>query len=441
MFSKCKSFLAVILALILVFSLTSCFSADKSSVDSDETTVISDEQITKSEKETSSSSKDEEITEKDSIKKSSAYLKKAIAALMAVEYNGYSRDFINFDIYNQPEREIALIGSTDYTDITNPSLYPIDYNWYKNGVVDENLLYERIVENNTKANIRMTSDCKRIAKMIAYVAQYNINYLKKKVPSFNFNIPLYHLDNVTVNTSDENWYYSLYVYDFNRILVNLENIKTEEFFRSTISHEVFHLFARGQIGLEELYIAGSGYDTLKTEERPLEQNFINEWFVENASYAAFGDKMDENLYAYEKELIQLLCISTGKDIFDLEAPSFGVGNDYIYYSFEKEVRTPNFVYSTLCAYDCAADYAYKPENVNDSDFKSDCEIYGTINLLKNMYIRLLKEIKTGEITYKEACEVVEEMNIALDIVLYEESPLNSVKEEMETIFFTYAVKL
>ena len=143
--------------------------------------------------------------------------------------------------------------------------------------------------------------------MVAYVAQYNIEYLKETLPSFNFNIPLFHLHTVTVDTSNEDWYYGLYVYDTNRILVNFTDIDTEKFFRSNVSHELFHLFARGQVGLDKIYLAGSSVDTLGTSETPLEQNFINEWFVNRASYAAFGEEPDNLSYDIEQRMIELIC--------------------------------------------------------------------------------------------------------------------------------------
>lgn len=456
---KFKSFFAVVLTVVLALSFVSCSSPKKTVIDSvnptEETRETLTEAITAAENETASSlNEDNNITEKTiqkdkttqkafvetNTRKNKANLKEAIEAIIAYEYNGYNEDFIEFDIYNQPERELELIYNTDYFDSCDSSRYPIDYNWYENGVVNEDLLYKRIVKNNAKAGIPMTSDCKRIAKMVAHVAQYNIDYLKKVLPSFDFNIPLYHLDTVTVNTSDEYWYYSLYVYDYNRILVNFTDINTEEFFRATVSHEVFHLFARGQVGLDMVYFAGSSVDTLESPERPLEQNFINEWFVDRASYVAFGEEPNKYSYDTEQLMLEAICLSTDSNIYDFEALAFGVDKSLMYYAFEEELRNPNFVYSTLCGYDMACFYGYFPEGVDEFMLKSDCEIYATINVLKNEYVRLLKEINSGEITYWDACTEIDKMkkitkNFDYDIATGEAT------DELEEIFRSYAVNL
>lgn len=456
---KFRSFFAVILAVVLALSFVSCSSEDKTVTDNVNPTEVSGELLTDAvtlpENEVLSSLKEEKettekITEKEkttkkefgqtAAKKNKTYLKEAIGAILAFEYKGYREDFIKFDIYNQPERELELIYNTDYYDLCDPSLYPIDYNWYKDGVVNEDLLYERIVKNNSKAGILMTPDCKRIAKMVAYVAQYNIDYLKETLPSFNFNIPLYHLNTVTVDTSNEEWYYGLYVYDTNRILVNFTDIDTEKFFRSNVSHELFHLFARGQVGLDKFYLAGSSVDTLETSERPLEQNFLNEWFVNRASYVAFGEEPNKYFYDIEQQKIELICLSTDRDIYDFEALAFGVDKSLMYYAFEEELRNPNFVYSTLCGYDVACYYGFLPEDVDLYMLKCDCEIYATINVLKNAYIRLLKEISSDEITYQEACKEIDAMKTLLQNFDYDIST-GKATDELENIFHTYAVNL
>lgn len=455
--------ISLLLVIVLIISLASCSTNpnnDENVGKPDVTDVISEEISTLFGEKTTDNTNDNDSTEKQQLSekattekhngisqestKNDAVLKKSIKAIIGFEYKGYREDFIDFDIFSKPEKELELIYNCDYADSCDSKLYPIDYDWYKNGVVDEDLLYERIVQNNRSEGILMTSDCKRIARMISQVAQDNIDYLKNKFPSFNFNIPLYHLDTVTVNTSDEEWYYSLYVYDFNRILVNFTDINTEKFFRSTVSHELFHLLNRGQTGLDNVYIAGSSVDSLETSENPLECNFINEYFVEEASYAAFGEK--QNIYSYNREehLIRFLALSTDTSFDDFETVAFGMNKSMIYDSFEKEVRNPNFVYSTLYALDISCHYSTGVIDTYGYDyftFKDDCEIYATFNVMKNLYIRLLKEIYNGETTYKEACaEINNVKELFSDHFIYEISQ-DEIIDELELIFHEYATKL
>lgn len=457
-----KRIVAILLVIVMSFSVASCSKKVKEEETTTDAAIYNDisEETDVSEKEKTTAGVSEEKTTKkpyleefttkkykyDSPEngKTDKMLKKAIKAIMDFKYKGYHEDFIDFDIYSKPEKELELIYNTDYKHTCDPELYPINYAWYNNGVVDEDLLYKRIVQNNRNEGILMTADCKRIAKMLAQVAQNNIDYLKENQPSFNFNIPLYHLDTVTVNTSTEDWYYSLYVFDFNRILVNFTDIHSEDFFRSTVSHELFHLFSRGEVGMKKIFLAGSSIDSLDTHENPLEQNFINEYFVETASYSAFGEVPRVHSYERERCIIELISRSTDTDFDDFESVAFGTDKSMIYYAFEEEFRNPNFVYSTLYAYDLSCQYNMGVVDIYDYDyyvFKDDHEIYATFNVMKNLYVRLLKEIYYGETTYSEACE---EISVIMDMFpeyfAYEIS-VDKVIDDLDVIFHEYAEKL
>lgn len=457
---KLKSITAIFLAVIIVFSLGAC-SGNEPETPPPDSTEISTEAVVENtsaeegkneEKTTEETTEEAEIQKETTTKqhyyvepdsqKSESDLKKAINAIMQVEFEGTYEPFISYDIYSKPETELEYIYTTDYADSCNPDLYPIDYNWYNNGIVDEDLLYQKIILNTRKGGIRLTEDCRRIAEMVAYVAQYNIDYMMENHPSFNFNIPLYHLDTVSVDTSDEEWYYSLYVYDTNRILVNFTDIDSEEFFRSTVSHEVFHLMNRGEVGLDKVYLAGSSVDSLETEDRPFEQNFINEWYVDTASYKAFGEEPSPYSYAEEKRVIDLLCAATDKDLKYFEEVAFGIKKDNIYYAFEEELRNPNYVYSTLYAFDFSCFYYGNIISINDFDyfeFIFDAEEYAVLNVMKNAYIRLLKEIYAGKTDYWDANAELKEMYDISDDLGHNHVYESAQREELDKIFFEYAM--
>ena len=461
--TELKKLIAVLLTFIMLFSMVSC--SDKDTADEETTvtkntevlaeTTASDknEEITLTESEKESEDRTEEKTEKKKVtttakpvvpentaKKNKAYLKKAIEAILACNRNDYSKDFLEYGLATQPEKELELIYNTDYYHATNPDLYPIDYDWYQDGVVNEDLLYKRIIKNTIADGTLITSNCNRVAKMVAYVAQYNIDYIKERHPTFNFNIPLYLLDTVTVDTSTEDWYYSLYVFDYNEILVNFSHIESENFFRSTVSHEVFHLLTNGSVGMD-IFLSGSGVDSFDSNERPLEQNFINEYFVERASYNAFGEPILRNSYNYEKKHIELICLSTDTDFEDYESVAFGTDKDFIYYSFEEEVRNPDFVYSTLCGFDLGCFYGYFPDDVDVFDLKSDCHMYSFTNLFKNLCIRLLKEIEAGEITFAQAYEQLKDFGEQAHNIDYIDERTSNLWSEIYDIFYNYALKL
>lgn len=365
-------------------------------------------------------------------------LNNVIDSIKKITYKSNNSDFTNYDIYNKPMDEIHTIINNNIFYPSNPDDYPINYDWYINNYVDSIKLYNKILENNTNAGIKNDDLVKSIAEKVSIVLEHNINYIKNIKPDFNFNIALCNVNNLTVNTSLEDWYYSLYVYDNNRILVSFDEHFTDDFFKKTISHELYHLIFNGTVGLHDISFNATCMDALATHETPLEHNFLTEWCAEFFSQDTFNSPMSDN-YNLEKSLIDILCESTLKPIEYYSHSMVSCDQNSLINAFEEELRDVNYVYSTFFAMDKACNYGDFPYECDLYLFKVECYNYAALNLLKNAYIKNIKEYSMNNISYEQALENIDNIkNSILNNYFFDANDyIKKSIENMDDIFYNY----
>lgn len=363
-------------------------------------------------------------------------LNNVIDEIKNINYSSNNREFINFDIYSKPQVEINEIVCNNLYNSSNPDDYHISYDWYIDGVIDSNVLYNKILENNINSGIENTVEVKRIAKMVSIKLNDVVSYIRNKFPEFKFNIPFCNINSLTVNTSDEDWYYSLYVYNFDRILVNFNLGFDEDFFMRTVIHEIIHLMFNGIVDFSDFYKNGSSIDAVSTLETPLKHDFIIEYLADFYSHDIFGEPTQEK-YAMEYDCINQLCLSTNKDINYFEDCVAHFDQNGLLESFEEELRDVNFVYSTISALDKSCGYGYFPDDCNIDLFKTDCYNYAVVNLLKNVYIRNIKEYSIGQITYEEAIQNIEDFKQSLGNYYVLKNNVFIIMEQLSSIFDSY----
>ncbi len=369
----------------------------------------------------------------------------AINKILSIKYTGKDGDFIAYDFYSQPRIEYEALKESgiDYENLYNPDNFPINYAWYENGVINEEILYNKIKQNTLDAGYSISVDCENLIRLVAEIIPYNIDLLKKKFPDFNFNISFYNIDNLTVTIDDqEEGVYAYYISSENAIYFNTVNMEFEsqDSVRAIASHELFHMLNNRITEFNDVLIYGSNYDYSCSGLDCLCVDFLGELTVDSFALEAVGHTRDSESYVTDNNCLDLLCLSTGKDELYFKRFAFGMDDAALYNSFEEEVRNINYVYSTTDA----LDYACYQKNVgnigvkNEHTFVTDAEIYGCVNIMKNAYIRMIKEINSGKLTYEEACTTLDEMNdLVFNTFIFEREDYDKIIADMDAILEEY----
>lgn len=102
-----------------------------------------------------------------------AELNNLIDEIKSIKYISNYSDFDNYNIYEKPSLELSEIS---YYNSSKSEDYPLNYDWYNNGIIDEDLLYKKIYEN---AGIKNKKEVREIIRLIPDVI--NKNVLKKLI--------------------------------------------------------------------------------------------------------------------------------------------------------------------------------------------------------------------------------------------------------------------
>ena len=326
-------------------------------------------------------------------------LNSIIDQIKSIKYISSYDEFNEYDVYSKPMIEANNILSTNYT--VDYDKYPINYDWYKNGVVDENALYNKIINNIKNEQIDNNHYIDKIAKEVSVTLKYNINLIKKVNPDFKFNLAFYNLNNLVVNTTTQDDCAAFYAPGSNTLCVNINYIDGFDSFKNTISHELFHLIFNSCLECDPFYFSGCGIDDTTTLENPLATDFLTELTAENFSYAAFNEE-PSCLYDEEREKLNYICLCTGKDKKYYESCVVNADIKGIINSFEPEFRSVNYVYSILSSFDNSCGYGYFDENWDYTLFQSSSFNFAMFGLLKNAYVKIIKDVKLGKINKEEA---------------------------------------
>lgn len=326
-------------------------------------------------------------------------LNSIIDEIKDIKYVSNYDDFDDYNIYEKPSMELAEILNDSY--LFKDEDYPINYDWYINESIDSDLLYKKICANNINADIENTEEILEIIKLIPDVMTKNVNLIKKKNKQFKFNIALYNLNNIVIDITNTADSAAFYTSDENRISFNYDYIKESGSLKSTMSHELFHLLLNKCINCSSFFHNGCALDASFTDESPLIHTFLTELVTDDFSYEAFGETPDD-LYSEEKDKLNLICEATEKNVDYFKNAILTSNSMSIPEAFEPEFRSINYVYSIFNAIDKFCCYGYFDDNWNYDLFRAASLNYARVGLLKNYYVKMIKQIETNKITVNEA---------------------------------------
>ena len=131
--SICNRLISLSLAAIMSLSVTSC-SQKKDNYDEDinQDTICYD-------------------LDEYYVKYSKEYYEYQLPELNSIKYVSNYADFDNYNIYEKPSIELTEILNNNYS--FRDEDYPINYDWYNNESIDEELLFKKICNNNINAGI------------------------------------------------------------------------------------------------------------------------------------------------------------------------------------------------------------------------------------------------------------------------------------------------
>ena len=342
----------------------------------------------------------------------SSELNSIIDEIKDIKYVSNYDEFDNYNIYEKPSLELAEILNDSYS-FKNED-YPINYDWYNNGVIDEDLLCKRICDNNTKAGVENKKEVLEIIELIPSVMTKNVNLIKNKSSEFKFNIAFYNLNNLVVDITRQDDCAALYINDDNKILVNYDYTKNYTSMKNTISHECFHLLLNKCINCIPYFHNGCALDASFTDESPLIHTFLTELVTDDFSYEAFGETPDD-LYYEERSKLKLICEATDKNINYFKNAVLTSNSMSIMEAFEPEFRNINYAYSIFNAIDKYCYYGYFDVNWDYELFRAASLNYARLGLLKNYYVKIIKQVKTNKITKDEGNRKIAEIKKSFSI--------------------------
>lgn len=370
---------------------------------------------------------------------SNSELNTAIDKIISDYYTTTNQNFIDYNIYSLPEIEFQYLEDNDYLEKSKPENYPSEgeYYWYDNGVINQTELYNKIINNTYEKGISITADIEKIARTIVKTAQANIDFLKEEYPEFPINIPLYYLDRISVALTDEEYAVGMYLIGGDKLLVNFENVMDKSDFEKVVAHELFHMFVLRTI--DDVYMASSSYDARETEDIPLTQLYFEEFYVEYFARSALNMELDPLWTVTEKLLVDIMCASSGVDYTYFTKTALGLDDMGLLNSVEKELRNVNFVYSTLYAFEIANNYNSAPGDINTDEFRTACGEYAAFNFMKNAYVRNMKAVTKGEITYNEALSDIENLLSKIELVCPLSDEFIEKIQPMQDVFEEYII--
>jgi len=411
-----KKSLAFLLAVAMVIALPACKNngevtkgvSGTSVVDEKEENTVQDSTLRDEAEINDSTVVTEEIPVPETID-----FDKMLSDIMSVEYVSDYELFNEYDILSRPGKEMALFKELNPEFVISEEAYDNkSYDWYQDGIVDEQKIYQKILFNNIKGIVVNDSNTMRAVKTVSEVLQFNLDLIKKRYPDYDMDLALYVIDNLTVTDYDTDDWVAFMSYGNNRIYISFDNIDSPTSLKHTVSHELFHAIFAKSYYMDDVIISGAAVDVTSSAEAPLGLSSFSEMTVESYSYEAF-DVEDPCDYMSTYMLIDLHCASTGKDR-QYYKDNFVYGNTAGFTEcLEDDYSEMNMAYSLYNATDLTTVSTDLPKEITEhSDydqgrFCSEACNYLRFHLYRNLLIRLTKELRSGVITKEEAVEAME----------------------------------
>ncbi len=427
-----KRILSGSLAFVMTFSLASCKKKDN--VDSSSISSYTQEYLEGNYKYINDDSFF--INKKAYNEYNDEELNDIIDRIKNIEYTSFNSNFDNYKIKSMPRDEIKYIMENIYYDSYNKNITSNTYNWYVNNHIDKELLYNKILKNNELQKIKSNDNINKSVAIFCDFIERVIDEIKKYDNNIDINIILKNIDEVTFNDTDELSCYSYYTYANDSIYVNNYLNELENSFNENICHEAAHL-ALNKLNKDDVQIQknGCGIDCTLTNESPMELRFMDEFFAEEISTKINNKKSDR--YTVEKECIDFIAYCTFKSEKDILSCYASGSQNKLIDCFEPEFRSMDYVYSTMYAFDLFCEYGYF---INDNDryeLKEDFINYASVNLIKNYYIKIIKQLKIGNISQSDANSYINDLKdkINSDECLFNKQLLNEYMNNLDDICF------
>lgn len=318
------------------------------------------------------------------------------------QVNYYSNDtfFNNYDVYSMPLKEMNhILSNYKFDNIDNKKISE-NYDWYSNGVINKQVLYNKIVSNTEKLGVKIDDNLSKFITCIVNMLPETLNSIDKMSNNFDYSIAFHNIDNLTVNTTEDNSIVAYYTYFNNQIFINYSNIDSYEFLEETISHEISHLVMNKSFSEYDFLKYGCSIDDESTKEAPLDLRFLEEYIAEEVSNKTLN-KSEANYFAQEEEKINLLSCSTNYDKNSIISNYASGNQNNLINMFEEEFQDFNYVYSTLNSLNISC--GYEDLNLGDSEYsiRGEFNNYAKVQLVKNAYARVTKNYFKGNIDKSE----------------------------------------
>ena len=356
---------------------------------------------------------------------------------------------INYDSDIFHQYNIEQLVKNEVISLSNVSNYKNsqNYDWYSNGNIDQKKLYDKILSNCNNSKNQVTANTKRIIEVFTEVLPECMSNIKKHNPNFNFNIALKNIDELIIEDSNNPDYMGYYYNDINLMEIDYNycvNCGGRKYLKYNIEHEIDHLLVN-KLNKSESYnyvINSIGINDTTTLESSTYPNFIMEKYTDDLAEEISGI---HNSYGCEREMIKMITTSINMSYDDFGKVYLSCDPNEVINCFEPECQDFTFVYATLDGLNKACGYGTNTTSYDEDIFRTELFNYSRINLLKNAYIRVLKDYYNVKISYTESKERLNDIKKEIlysDQYNYEinsvsEEKLNDCVEKLDTIFYEY----
>lgn len=334
-----------------------------------------------------------------------------IDQIKKVEFEASDVDFKNYDIVGLTSNELSILK--DKAKTYNFKLDKTSYDWYKNGVIDSNKLYDKIISNSKEKGMEITDGLKIITNNFTDNLQGCMNYLKEKEPSYDFTIPLYNINKITVEDIADKDYIAFYDYTKNNFEVDYLYTKNTSLLDYGIIFQTFELLENQSISNGEVYITSFNMDASNTQASPIFWDFIIQRFSED--YTQDYRNIPTSNYQDEEAKMEMIVAATGVSYDEFNNLFLKSDQKGLVQAFEPELQDSETVFSIFEGSDIACGYGVIPDGCDEETFRNNASAYSKSTLLKNFYIKMLKEVYVNGKSVDEAeNEILEVKKIILN---------------------------
>lgn len=309
-------------------------------------------------------------------------LKSIIDQILKVEFQPTDTYFQNYDIKSSVSDELNALNNANASETNSEET---SYDWYQNGIIDSDKLYEKIIANSKASGIEITTNVEEITKDITKEIQGCLDYVKQKAPNYDSKASLKNIDTLKIDDVADEDYMSNYDSKKNLIEIDVQYTQEKNLFEYNIPYALFKALVKQG---DEVY-----------------WNFISQRFNEDL----IMDYENRNIDNYKDEgyKVEMLAAATGKSYEEFNKYYLESDINSIIGAFEPEMPK-EYVLSILKALDIACGYGDIPAGCDETKFRNNASAYAKAGLLDTCYIMKMKEVyKDGKSIDDAQNEIIE----------------------------------